>query len=122
MALSRTRLASERTMMAFLRTALSMISFGFTIFKFLQYVREAGGENSVVRAHGPRNMGLALIGLGIFVLAVGGWQHWHFLRQLRAEAEHKLPWSVTLTASVLLGLLGVVAFISLLVRIGPFSD
>jgi uncharacterized membrane protein YidH (DUF202 family) len=31
LALDRTRLASERTLMACVRTALSMISFGFTI-------------------------------------------------------------------------------------------
>jgi hypothetical protein len=32
LALDRTRMASERTLMAWVRTALSMISFGFTIW------------------------------------------------------------------------------------------
>ena len=119
---SRTRLAAERTMMAVLRTALSFISFGFTIFKFLQYVRESGGEGSPIRAHGPRNMGLALIGIGLFVLVVGSWQHWAFLKRLQSESEHKFPWSVSLTGSLILGTLGVVAVLTLLVRIGPFSN
>ena len=36
----RTRLAADRTLMAPVRTALSMIGFGFTIYKFLQVVQE----------------------------------------------------------------------------------
>ena len=36
LALERTRLAAERSLMAWVRTALSMISFGFTIYKFMQ--------------------------------------------------------------------------------------
>jgi len=40
LALDRTRLAAERTLMAWVRTALSMISFGFTIYKFLQVLQQ----------------------------------------------------------------------------------
>ena len=36
LAVNRTRLAYERTLMAWVRTAASMISFGFTIYKFFQ--------------------------------------------------------------------------------------
>ena len=35
LAVDRTRLAHERTLMAWVRTATSLISFGFTIYKFL---------------------------------------------------------------------------------------
>jgi putative membrane protein len=37
LALDRTRLAYERTLMAWIRTAASLISFGFTIYKFFPY-------------------------------------------------------------------------------------
>ena len=40
LALDRNKLAAERTLMAWIRTALSMISFGFTIYKFLQVIDE----------------------------------------------------------------------------------
>ena len=40
LAYERTRLASERNMMAWIRTATSLISFGFTVYKFFQF--EAG--------------------------------------------------------------------------------
>lgn len=36
LAFERTNLAHERTLMAWVRTATSLISFGFTIYKFFQ--------------------------------------------------------------------------------------
>ena len=39
LALDRTRLAYERTLMAWVRTATSLISFGFTIYKFFAYLK-----------------------------------------------------------------------------------
>ena len=45
LAMERTWLAHERTLMAWVRTAASMISFGFTIYKFFQF--EANKSESV---------------------------------------------------------------------------
>ena len=45
----RTRLAVERTMMAYMRTAVSLIAFGFTIFQFIDRVQELPAETSVFR-------------------------------------------------------------------------
>jgi putative membrane protein len=113
-----TRLSAERTMMSVLRTGLSFISFGFTIYKFLQYVHES--EGLPLRESGPRNMGLALIGIGLFILVLGSWQHWAFLKQLQRESAQKQPWSVALTGSLILGAVGVIAFITLIIRTLPF--
>ncbi|MEJ1963151.1 MAG: DUF202 domain-containing protein [Gammaproteobacteria bacterium] len=38
LSLTRTRLAGERTLMSWIRTSFSMISFGFTMGKFLEYL------------------------------------------------------------------------------------
>ena len=40
LALRRTFLAHERTLMAWIRTSVSLISFGFTIYKFFQYLAQ----------------------------------------------------------------------------------
>ena len=48
LAVERTRLAHERTLMAWVRTATSLISFGFTLFKFFQYLHQAGGPPSAL--------------------------------------------------------------------------
>ena len=41
--MDRTRLAYERTLMAWVRTATSLISFGFTIYKFRRILAAKSG-------------------------------------------------------------------------------
>ena len=43
LAVDRTRLAYERTLMAWIRTATSLITFGFTIYKFFEIELSRGG-------------------------------------------------------------------------------
>ena len=51
-------------------------------------MQEREGQRSPFRVGAARNMGLALISIGVFVLAAGSWQHWRFLQQLKSEADH----------------------------------
>src|SRR5436190_13263848 len=117
MSFQRTRLSAERTMMSVVRTSLSMISFGFTIFSFFRQLQK---NETLPRADAPRNFGLALIVLGVGILAVGILYHLAFMRELRHErgalAEEGLirartgyPVSYTLIVAVLLLLLGLTA-------------
>jgi putative membrane protein len=117
LALLRSRMAADRTLMAWIRTALSMISFGFTIYKFLQYVRESEGVG--LRAQGPRNFGLALILLGTGGLAAASIQHRQLLKSLGTE-KTKHVWSLSLTIASIILLIGLAAFLSVLMRVGPF--
>jgi len=59
LAFERSRLASERTLMAWIRTSLSMISFGFTIYKFFEYLGESAGGTEP--RHGPLNLGRVMV-------------------------------------------------------------
>jgi len=68
LAVERSRLAADRTLMAWIRTSLSMISFGFTIFKFFQYIVESGTMQSRWGGNGPRHMGSVLVILGTLLL------------------------------------------------------
>ena len=63
-------MALERTLMAWVRTSLSMITFGFTSFKFLQALQSGGG--APLHENAPRNLGLFLIllGMGLLTLAI----------------------------------------------------
>jgi putative membrane protein len=112
-----TQLASERTLMAALRTALSLIGFGFTIYKFFEAARHTLGDSGPIRVNAPRRLGMTLVSLGVFVLVGGAWQHWLFLKGLKRETEVHFPWSVSLTASVILALTGLVLFVTILVRL-----
>ncbi len=61
LAVERTIMAAERTLMSWTRTSISLISFGFTIYKFLQFMQEEGKAVIVRDPGGPRNFGIALI-------------------------------------------------------------
>lgn len=67
LALERTVMAANRTLLAWVRTSLSLISFGFTIYKFLQYMYTEG-LGDVMRPESPRNLGLFLLTAGTLPL------------------------------------------------------
>ena len=117
LALRRTIMAADRTLMAWVRTAISMIGFGFTIYKFLQYLAEENPARTVP-IQGPRNLGLTFIGLGIGSLAIAVVQNWHARAQL-SEAGRR-PFSLSLAVAAVVALIGVLAFMNVLLRIGPF--
>lgn len=115
----RTRLAADRTLMAWIRTSLSMISFGFTIYKFFMYLRESGVVAQQLPMHGPRNLGLALVLIGTALLAVATFEHILYQRMLSKELKQKFPLSTALIAALLITMLGLLAIVNLLFNLGP---
>jgi putative membrane protein len=119
MALERTMMAADRTLMAWTRTALSLISFGFTIYKFLHYMQEEAGNTLVIRnPNGPRNFGLTLIAIGVISLFVACIQHWHLSKKL--NPEKKWHFSLSLAVAGFIVLLGLLALVNIIFKLGPF--
>jgi putative membrane protein len=71
----RTRLAVERTIMAYQRTAVSLIGFGFGIGQFLNNVRQISGGNPARYPNAPWYLGLALIFCGIMAAVFSTWEY-----------------------------------------------
>jgi len=115
LAVDRTRLAYERTLMAWVRTAASMISFGFTIYKALQYLRE---QTPSPPASGvtPRELGMGMMLFGLIALGLATIQHEHSLRALSAEYGMKLPTSVSSIVAVILSVFGILGLAAAYLR------
>jgi len=113
---TRTVLADERTLMAWVRTALSMISFGFTIYKFLEAFHQSG----VIRLRRPqiaRNLGLFLVTLGIGSLLAGMFEHVRTIRGLPGPRS-RLGAAFYVACTVLI--LGITVLGGLILHQGPF--
>jgi inner membrane protein YidH len=115
LAVERTRLAHERTLMAWVRTSTSMISFGFTIYKFFEYLKEANQASPVANALNPRRFGLAMIMVGLLSLVIAAFQHRRDLKVLEARYG-KAPASLADVLAFMVGALGILAFVGVLLR------
>jgi putative membrane protein len=78
----RTRLSVERTLMSWVRTAIALIGFGFTIVQFFERLSSFEGVKPAIHPDAPRYLGLALILAGVIALIVSLWQYLTLLRYL----------------------------------------
>jgi putative membrane protein len=126
----RTRLAVERTLMAWVRTSVSLIGFGFTIVQFFQRLNDTNGVLAARRPEAPRNLGLALIGAGILVMIISAWQFRrvvHYLwsepfrplagKQSTGEMKPVVTQTPALAIALVVTLIGVFAFGAVLLRL-----
>jgi putative membrane protein len=124
----RTRLALERTLMAWVRTGVALIGFGFTIVQFFQRLEGMGGVGPARRPQAPRHLGLALIGAGVLALVISGLQYWRVVQYLwsppfkpLAGLEAKPMGAIyaqtpILAVVIVVTLIGVFAFFAVLLR------
>ena len=118
LAVSRTMLAHDRTLMAWVRTSTSMISFGFTMYKFFQYLRSDRGPQDAERLLGPRGVALVLIGIGIgaLVLATVDYRQQMTILHERYRAYGPYRGSIALAVATMVAGLGVLGFVLVALR------
>jgi len=80
-----TRLALERTLLAWVRTGASMIGFGFAIFHFFEALNASPGVRPPVRPGSSKVLGLSLVGVGTIALALALIQYVMLVRHLDDE-------------------------------------
>jgi putative membrane protein len=114
LAVDRTRLAHERTLMAWLRTSASLISFGFTVYKFFQTLVEKGQAREG-RLFGPREFALFMIGIGVVALLLATAEHRREMVEMR-KLYAKVPYSIATVIAGLVGIFGLICFVAVIFR------
>src|SRR5207245_7486833 len=110
-----TLMAADRTLMSWIRTSLSLLSFGFTIFKILQGIQDAEGK-FVVRSDVPRDAGLFLTAMGTFAMVMGTLEYWQTLKVLNQQRIFGRP-RAPLIMAMIMSVSGVLLFSSILVKL-----
>ena len=109
--------ANERTFLAWVRTAIAVMAFGFVIEKFDLFLRAAVPETALkqIAPHGQKfanAAGLAFIAIGVVMIAIAGVR---FVSTAKAiDAEDTLPSPgerFDLALAALIALLGISLFL-----------
>lgn len=108
LAFDRTFLAQERTLMAWLRTSMSLVTFGFMLFKAFLYLEQIGKITPTRQILGPRTYGIIIIAVGVFGLIAAIAQHIRVLKRLRLHTD-RLPRSLALIPTLVFACVGVLA-------------
>jgi putative membrane protein len=113
----RTQLGLQRTLMAGVRTSVSLIGFGFTVAKFFEGVNQSTETTGRWGPEAPRDVGLVLIGAGVLSLGIFLWQFQRAVAYLKGDeyraiaAVSKRPLHLSAYFSALVVILvGIAAF------------
>jgi putative membrane protein len=103
-------MAAERTFLAWVRTGVALMGFGFVVARFGLFLREIVAPGTVVSPGGTRAsfvLGLALVGLGVAVNVIAAVQHRRYVAAIDAGTFRDAFGSTyALGVAVLLALLG----------------
>jgi putative membrane protein len=118
----RVRFAAERTLLAWVRTGLALMGFGFVVARFGLFLRGlALAAHQATPPHAPGWslwIGIALVVLGVAVTLLGAAEHWRILKRLNRGDVYLPPkWSLGLVVALALAAIGL-AMTAYLVVVG----
>ena len=120
----RTRLSVERTMMAWQRTAVALIGFGFAIVEYFNHLQQIRSARPAYFPAAPECLGLALISCGVLTLVISLWQYSSTVRYLWGESFAPIAGmtkegrqSAVIAVAILLIGVGLFAFFAVLFRL-----
>lgn len=107
----RVPLAAERTLLAWVRTSLAMMGFGFVVARFGLFLREltsvSNGTHPVPTGGMSIWIGIAMVVLGATSAVLAVRQHLRFLDRLaRGEPYTPSRWSLGVLSAIFIALIG----------------
>lgn len=118
----RDQLAAERTLLAWIRTGIALMGFGFVVARFALFLQQLPVARHLpsTQPHGiSRWFGTALIIAGIFTIVVPARNHVRLLHELEEGKVRNRPLAQTVTLALILALLGAAMAIYLVVVESP---
>lgn len=106
----RVRFAAERTLLAWIRTGLALMGFGFVVARFGLFLRQIGATVPDPTPPGGWSLkfGVALVLSGILINVLAGVEYRTVLRHIdRGEPYQPPRWSIGMFVVVLLTAVGV---------------
>lgn len=118
LARERNRAAAERTLMAWIRTSLSLIGFGFGIDRIVTAIYGLYPNSGVNPVQLSRILGLAFISLGVYAMVVASREHTKELDRIQRQESYLYHprRSLSLTVAIAMICIGVFAFVGIIVR------
>jgi putative membrane protein len=112
LARTQTSMALDRTLLAWVRTSLSLIGFGFTLAKFVHDLILTGYLRGV-DPESPRILGYGMMTLGILGLLGATVEHVASVKRIRAPLGISV-WSSALVLTLILAGIGLLLILGLL--------
>jgi uncharacterized membrane protein YidH (DUF202 family) len=106
LAFDRNRWAAERTLMAWIRTSIAMVTFGFAVDRFVAYL--SGQDSDASLGTGQHWYGFILVIVGVVLLILAVVEHFLILRRMNRDRGIKSSgFSLPMFAACLILILGI---------------
>ncbi|MBF2085036.1 DUF202 domain-containing protein [Thermoleptolyngbya sp. C42_A2020_037] len=116
LAKERNRAAAERTLLAWIRTSLSLIGFGFGIDQIVTAIQRTRRLDDLETMYLARITGLAFIAVGLYAMLSATIEHRRELRRIQRDDYLYTPRrSNALAVAIALMVIGIFAFLGIII-------